>query len=163
MATHVKSEPVDGVMIEGRDCSKQCGSSHWKSSWSEELLQTYQDFSEDHLEIKWKASREYHGKQTWRKIKCFEEPETDVNCICIDINTCRFAHHEHKTDSRIVAESCCLSNIQHSIKQRQGANSVNFLNEERCLEILVQVVTLAKFLCTFWLYLGFYYSIYLFY
>lgn len=34
------------------------GSSHWKSYWSEELLQTYQVFSEDHLEIKWKASYE---------------------------------------------------------------------------------------------------------
>ena len=66
------------------------------------------------------------------------------------ITTCRFAHHEHKTDSRIVAESCCLSNIQHSIKKKgTRANTVNFLNEERCLEILVQVVTLSKFLCTF--------------
>ena len=64
MATHVKSEPMEVVMIEGRECSIQCGSSHWKSYWSEELLQTYQVFSEDHLERKWKASHEYHGKQT---------------------------------------------------------------------------------------------------
>ena len=61
MAIHVKSEPMDDVMI--RECSIQCGSSHWKSYLSEELLQTYQVFSEDHLEIKWKASREYQGKQ----------------------------------------------------------------------------------------------------
>ena len=76
-----------------------------------------------------------------KKNKHFEEPETNINCICININTGRFAHHEHKTDSRIFAESCCLSNIKHSIKNgRTGTNTVNFLNEERCLEILLQVV-----------------------
>ena len=72
-----------------------------------------------------------------KQIKCFEEPETDVNCVCIHINTCRFSHHEHKTNSTIVAESCCLSNIEHSIILKKG-QAVNFLNEERCLEILVQ-------------------------
>ena len=57
------------------------GSSHWKSYWSEELLETYQAFSEDHLEIKWKASCKYHGKQTWIKIKYFEESKSNVNTI----------------------------------------------------------------------------------
>ena len=57
------------------------GSSHWKNYWSEELLETHQAFSEDHLEIKWKASCKYHGKQTWIKIKYFEESKSNVNTI----------------------------------------------------------------------------------
>ena len=113
MTVHVKSEPMNDIMIE-RQGMFNTVVAVTGSYWSEELLQTYQVFSEDHLEIKWKASYEYHGKQTWRKIKYFKEPETDVNCFCIHRNTCRFAHHEHKTNS-IVAESCYLSNIEHSI------------------------------------------------
>ena len=102
-------------------------------------------------------------KRNVKKKKCFENLKLMLTVSVYYINTRRFAHHEHKTDSRIVAENCCLSKIEHSIKKRgTGANTVNFLNEERCLEILVQVVTLSKFLFTFWLYLGSYYSIWLF-
>lgn len=48
---------------------------------TEELLETYEVFSEDRLEIKWKASCKYHGKQTWIKIKYFEESKSNVNTI----------------------------------------------------------------------------------
>ena len=65
----------------GRKYSRQHGRRHWKNYWSEELLETYQVFSEDHLEIKWKVSCKYYGKQTSRKIKYFEESKSNVNTI----------------------------------------------------------------------------------
>ena len=50
-----------------------------------------------------------------KKNKMFEEHKLMLTVSVYYINTSRFAHHEHKTDSRIMAERCCLSNIEHSI------------------------------------------------
>ena len=61
----------------------------FKTTWKktlEELLEwtvvrNLSSFSEDHLEIKWKVSCKYYGKQTSRKIKYFEESKSNVNTI----------------------------------------------------------------------------------
>ena len=39
--------------------------------------------------------------------------------------------------------------VKKKRRRRRKANAVNFLHEERFLEILVHIVTFSKFLCTF--------------
>ena len=64
------------------------------------------------------------------------------------MNTFTYTHHEHKRNSPTVAEIASVLSREHSMvkrRRRRKANAVNFLNEERFLEILVHIVTFSKF------------------
>lgn len=68
------------------------------------------------------------------------------------LNTFTCIHGEHKINSPIVAEISSVLSRDHSIlkKERIKREIQSILNEERVLEILVQVVTFSKFCVLFY-------------
>ena len=52
-----------------------------ESYWTESYYKFTKFFPKIIWKIKWKASCKYHGKQTWIKIKYFEESKSNVNTI----------------------------------------------------------------------------------
>lgn len=67
------------------------------------------------------------------------------------LNTFTCIHGEHKINSTIVAEISSVLSRDHSIlkKERIKREIQSILNEERFLEILVQVITFSSFVYFF--------------
>ena len=76
------------------------------------------------------------------------------------LNTFTCIHGEHKINSPIVSDIASVLSKDHSIlkkeRKRIKREMQSILNEERFLEILVQVVTFFKFFILFLFYLGSY-------